>query len=123
MEQRTVLVILGMCLYGAPLWLSWWLFLSADGVRVSQSRRVLTIVGLSGISLSFFAFVGMMLHSALIGGLYDQPAIYRAWAQPGFILALISPWLVLTAVGWSRVIGFAAGVVAFFVWLASAAAM
>ena len=102
---------------GGPLWLAWYSFLKKDGSRLRQSRRFLAVVGLSGTSLSAAGVLGLSVHAMLIGGLgFDNVDVFRGWAQPGILLALISPVLVLAAIGRSRVIGLISGFLVFSWW-------
>ncbi|MFX0204264.1 MAG: hypothetical protein ACFFCW_49840 [Candidatus Hodarchaeota archaeon] len=115
-----VLFALCMLVVGIPVGLAWRLFLRTDSTRLPPRRRNLAIVGLSGISLSAAGFLGMLIHVMLIG--FSEPllGVYLAWAGPGGLLALLSPWLVLASIGWSRVVGFVAGLVLLYLWSLSA---
>lgn len=115
-EKTFLLVVFYMLVLGTPVGLAWRSFLRTDGTRLPPRRRNLAIVGLSGISLSAAGFLGMSIHAMLIGGFSEHLGVYYAWAKPGSLLALLSPWLVLASIGWSRVVGFVAGLVVLLFW-------
>jgi hypothetical protein len=120
---EVVILVIYVLALGGPLGLAWWMFLEKGRTRLGRSRRNLTIAGLLGISVSFVAFFGMLIHARVIGGLYDHWGIYRAWSEPGTLLALISTWFLLAGAGWSRMVGIAAGLLALFFWYVAGMAM